>query len=109
MCRFVAALLDGKQDIRDVFGIGKLSGRSVHLICLPTTAGTGSEVSPNAILLDENENLKKGVISPHLMPDAFVRRSDADDRWCRPPSLRRRVRDFADPLHRGVRQQVFIR
>jgi len=70
VAKLVAALLDGKQEIRDVFGIGKLIGRSVHLICLPTTAGTGSEVSPNAILLDENENLKKGVISPHLMPDA---------------------------------------
>jgi alcohol dehydrogenase len=70
VAKLVAALLDGKQDIRDVFGIGKLTGRSVHLVCLPTTAGTGSEVSPNAILLDESENLKKGVISPHLMPEA---------------------------------------
>jgi alcohol dehydrogenase class IV len=70
VAKLVAALLDGKQDIRDVFGIGQLAGRSVHLVCLPTTAGTGSEVSPNAILLDEKENLKKGVISPHLMPDS---------------------------------------
>jgi alcohol dehydrogenase class IV len=70
VAKLVAALIDGKRDIRDAFGIGKIAGRSVHLVCLPTTAGTGSEVSPNAILLDENENLKKGVISPHLMPDA---------------------------------------
>jgi alcohol dehydrogenase class IV len=40
------------------------------LICLPTTAGTGSEVSPNAIFLDEADSLKKGVVSPHLVPDA---------------------------------------
>ena len=37
---------------------------------MPTTAGTGSEVSPNAIILDETEQLKKGVVSPHLVPDA---------------------------------------
>ena len=37
---------------------------------MPTTSGTGSEVSPNAILLDELEKLKKAVISPHLVPDA---------------------------------------
>jgi alcohol dehydrogenase class IV len=37
---------------------------------LPTTAGTGAEVSPNAILLDETDELKKGVVSPHLVPEA---------------------------------------
>jgi alcohol dehydrogenase class IV len=37
---------------------------------MPTTSGTGSEVSPNAILLDESARLKKAVISPHLVPDA---------------------------------------
>jgi alcohol dehydrogenase class IV len=37
---------------------------------VPTTSGTGSEVSPNAILLDEAAQLKKGVISPYLVPDA---------------------------------------
>jgi alcohol dehydrogenase class IV len=40
------------------------------LIYIPTTAGTGSEVSPNAILLDELEQMKRAVISPHLVPDA---------------------------------------
>ena len=37
---------------------------------MPTTSGTGSEVSPNAILLDESDSLKKGVVSPYLMADA---------------------------------------
>jgi alcohol dehydrogenase class IV len=70
VAKLVAALIDGKQEITDAFGIAKLNGRSTFLACLPTTAGTGSEVSPNAILLDERENLKKGVVSPHLMPDS---------------------------------------
>lgn len=70
VAKLVAALYDGRQDVRDVFGIRKLAGRSKHLACLPTTAGTGSEVSPNALLLDETDHLKKGVISPHLLPDA---------------------------------------
>ena len=69
VAKLVAALLDGSQSIGEVFGIGKLAGRSAHLVCLPTTAGTGSEVSPNAILLDESDELKKGVVSPHLVPD----------------------------------------
>src|SRR5690606_18724800 len=54
----------------EAFGVGKLAGRSTYLACLPTTAGTGSEVSPIAILLDESDELKKGVVSPYLVPDA---------------------------------------
>jgi alcohol dehydrogenase class IV len=56
--------------VRETFGINQLAGRSTFLACLPTTSGTGSEVSPNAILLDESEQLKKGIVSPHLVPDA---------------------------------------
>jgi alcohol dehydrogenase class IV len=70
VAKLVAALYDNDQDINSAFGIGNVIGRKTYLSCLPTTAGTGSEVSPNAIILDENENLKKGVISPYLVPDA---------------------------------------
>jgi alcohol dehydrogenase len=70
VAKLVAALAQGSQAVRDVFGIGLLQGRALPLVCLPTTAGTGSEVTPNAILLDEAEQLKKGVISSHLVPDA---------------------------------------
>ena len=73
VAKLVAALHDGEQGVREVFGIGLLRGRRTRLLCLPTTAGTGSEVSPNAILLDEADALKKGVVSPHLVPDgAYV-------------------------------------
>jgi alcohol dehydrogenase class IV len=68
--KVVAALYDGRQGVREVFGIELLASRALYLACLPTTAGTGSEVSPNAIVLDEAENLKMGIISPFLVPDA---------------------------------------
>jgi alcohol dehydrogenase class IV len=85
MAKLVAALLDGKQQIENVFGIGLLKGRGVLLICIPTTAGTGSEVSPNAILLDEADEMKKGVVSPWLVPDAaFV---DAELSLSVPPAV----------------------
>lgn len=70
VAKLVAALLpQDSPSVREVFGIGLLKSRSVFLACVPTTAGTGSEVSPNAILLDESCQLKKGVISPELVPD----------------------------------------
>src|ERR1019366_7227365 len=70
VAKLVAALARGKQNTPEVFGINLLHGRELPLVCLPTTAGTGAEVSPNAILLDETDELKKGVVSPHLVPDA---------------------------------------
>lgn len=70
VAKLLAALCRGRQKIRQVFGINQLQGRKLFLACIPTTAGTGSEVSPNAILLDETDDAKKGVVSPHLVPDA---------------------------------------
>jgi alcohol dehydrogenase len=72
VAKLVAALFGGKQSVAEVFGINLLRGRDLPLICAPTTAGTGAEVSPNAILLDEEDELKKGVVSPHLVPDAAL-------------------------------------
>ncbi len=101
----VAALHDSEQGLRDVFGIGLLKGRKTHLVCLPTTAGTGSEVSPNAIFLDETDQLKKGVISPFLVPDAaYVDPLLTHTVPAAGDRVERGRRD--DPLRRGVREQV---
>jgi len=70
VAKLAAALADARQRIGEVFGIGLLAGRSLPLACLPTTAGTGSEVSPIAIVQDPEDGQKKAVISPHLVPDA---------------------------------------
>ena len=69
VAKLLAAQLDNNQTLEEITGINKLAGRNTKLACMPTTAGTGSEMSPNAILLDEGEELKKGIISPHLVPD----------------------------------------
>jgi len=70
VAKLLAALMDGEQSAAQVFGINLVQGRALPLVCLPTTAGTGAEVSPNSILLDEASELKKGVVSPYLVPDA---------------------------------------
>lgn len=73
LAKLIAAMLHNSQTIHEVFGIGNLRKREIYLACLPTTSGTGSEVSPNAILLDKSDNLKKGVVSQYLVPDgAYV-------------------------------------
>jgi len=69
VAKLVAALFDGAQGFDEVVGSGLLAGRVLPLGCIPTTAGTGSEVTPIAILEDEEAELKKGVVSPFLVPD----------------------------------------
>jgi len=69
VAKLVAAQLENEQQLKDYVGIGLLKGRKKKLVCVPATSGTGSEVSPNAILVDEADNQKKGIISPFLVPD----------------------------------------
>jgi len=69
VAKLVSALCFTGATVEQVFGKGKIEQRKLFLACLPTTSGTGSEVSPNAILLDSHDNRKKAVISPHLIPD----------------------------------------
>ena len=68
--KLVATFINSEQQVEDCFGTGFIKEKGLWFACLPTTAGTGSEVSPNAILLDERDHLKKGIVSPFLIADA---------------------------------------
>ncbi len=70
VAKLVAAFVHSSQLATDCFGTGFIKAKGLWMACLPTTAGTGSEVSPNAILLDERDHLKKGIVSPYLLADA---------------------------------------
>ena len=70
LAKLVAALLHSNEPIQTYVGNGRIKVRETRLICIPTTSGAGSESSPNAILIDEKDNSKKGIIDPALMPDA---------------------------------------
>jgi alcohol dehydrogenase class IV len=65
----VAALLaDSGEALAAAYGVGNARGPRLPLVLVPTTAGTGSEVTPIAILTT-GEAEKKGVVSPLLLPD----------------------------------------
>ena len=73
LTKLIAACINSDQQEEDCFGTGFVKQKGLWFACLPTTAGTGSEVSPNAILLDERDHLKKGIVSPFLIADvAYV-------------------------------------
>jgi alcohol dehydrogenase class IV len=72
IAKTVAVILANSGCIADYCGIDLVPKPGVPAIMVPTTAGTGSEVTPIAILSDEGEKLKKGVVSPHLFPKVAI-------------------------------------
>jgi alcohol dehydrogenase class IV len=52
----------------DYAGDDKIPGPVLPLLCLPTTAGTGSEVSAASVLTDTEQHIKVGILSNHLRP-----------------------------------------
>lgn len=69
--KLVALLVKTPQNIADIYGINLAKGPRLPLIQVPTTAGTGSEVTAIAILTTPNDE-KKGVVSDLLYPDLAV-------------------------------------
>jgi alcohol dehydrogenase class IV len=71
VAKLVALLAPGKEKLADVYGIGMAKGPRLPLILVPTTAGTGSEVTTISIVT-VSESEKKGVVSPKLLPDVAL-------------------------------------
>ncbi|HLR18206.1 MAG TPA: iron-containing alcohol dehydrogenase [Alcanivoracaceae bacterium] len=59
------------QALEDLYGIGMVQGSRLPLILVPTTAGTGSEATPIAIITT-GATTKSGVVAPQLLPDMAV-------------------------------------
>ncbi|MDH6302210.1 alcohol dehydrogenase class IV [Polynucleobacter sphagniphilus] len=68
VAKLVALLAAGKEKLLEVYGVGVAKGPRLPLILVPTTAGTGSEVTTISIVT-VSDSEKKGVVSPQLLPD----------------------------------------
>lgn len=71
VAKLVALLAGSNEDLRDCYGVGKAKGPRLPLILVPTTAGTGSEVTPISIVTTGSAE-KMGVVSPVLLPDVAL-------------------------------------
>ncbi|MCD1262211.1 alcohol dehydrogenase [Shinella sumterensis] len=72
MAKCVALLLAHGGCPQDYYGEHTVPGPVLPLIAIPTTAGTGSEVTPVAVLSDSERSLKVGISSPHLIPTVSI-------------------------------------
>ena len=66
--KLVAYLAKTPDRLDDIYGVGLAKGERLPLLLAPTTAGTGSEVTPIAIVTTPTSE-KKGVVAPRLLPD----------------------------------------
>ena len=70
--KLISVLLSGTQPLESMFGIDLIEQPGLPMILVPTTSGTGSEVTPNAIVTIPEEERKVGVVSRRLFPDVAL-------------------------------------
>ncbi|ABD85684.1 iron-containing alcohol dehydrogenase [Rhodopseudomonas palustris] len=85
LAKVAALMLTHGGDIRSYYGEFKVPGPVLPLICVPTTSGTGSEVTPVAVLGDPERAMKVGVASPRLISHTAI--CDPELTYSCPPGL----------------------
>jgi len=72
VAKIAAAMARNEGPIEKYLGTDLLDKDSLKIVAIPTTAGTGSEVTPIAILSDIQEKVKKGLVSNRIIPSIAI-------------------------------------
>ncbi|WP_037313508.1 iron-containing alcohol dehydrogenase [Ruegeria halocynthiae] len=84
VAKLTALILGSDEDLDEAWGVAQAKGPRLPLVLIPTTAGTGSEVTPVSIITVGAEE-KRGVSSPVILPDLAI--LDADLTLGLPPHI----------------------
>ncbi len=84
VAKLAAYFADSSETLRQIIGVEQAKGRRLPLVLIPTTAGTGSEVTPIAIVTLADQS-KGGVVSSLLLPDLAI--LDANLTLSLPPAV----------------------
>ena len=71
VAKLTSLILGSNENIEEAWGVSNAKGPRLPLVLVPTTAGTGSEVTPISIITVGEEE-KKGVSSPIILPDVAI-------------------------------------
>lgn len=85
LAKVTATVLAHGGSVLDYAGEHRIPGPTLPVVALPTTAGTGSEVTAVAVVLDEASGVKTGLSSPHLVPEIAI--VDPELTYTCPPAL----------------------
>jgi alcohol dehydrogenase len=72
VAKAIAVLAANNGRAKDYLGLNKVPGPGLPKIMIPTTAGTGSEVTFTAVFVRQNLKKKEGMNSPHLYPELAI-------------------------------------
>lgn len=70
--KILSVLITNDEPLENFLGIEKIRKPGIPTLLIPTTAGTGSEVTPNAIVTDLNKHLKIGIVSRYLIATVVI-------------------------------------
>ena len=72
LAKVASVVLRHGGDVRDYYGQFLVPGPGIPVITVPTTGGTGAEVTCISVVFDEDQGMKVGVASPHLEAHAAI-------------------------------------